>query len=65
MEATLVTPTGKVETRQATPRNSTGVQPRSFLFGSEGNLGIITRAIIKIHKQPEAQAFGSLVFPVI
>ena len=36
---------------------------RSFLFGSEGNLGIITRATIKIHKHPEAQAFGSLVFP--
>lgn len=63
IEATLVTPTGEVETHHATPRNSTGVQPRSFLFGSEGNLGIITRATIKIHKQPEAQAFGSLVFP--
>ncbi len=63
LEAKLVTPTGEVETRHATPRNSTGVQPRSFLFGSEGNLGIITQAIIKIHKQPEAQQFGSLVFP--
>ena len=63
IEATLVTPTGEVETHHATPRNSTGVQPRSFLFGSEGNLGIITRAIINIHKQPEVQRFGSLVFP--
>ena len=63
LEAKLVTPTGEVETRHATPRNSTGVQPRSFLFGSEGNLGIITRATIKIHNQPEAQQFGSLVFP--
>ncbi len=63
LEATLVTPTGEVQTRHATPRNSTGVQPRSFLFGSEGNLGIITRAIIKVHKQPRVQQFGSLVFP--
>ena len=63
IEATLVTPTGEVETHHATPRNSTGVQPRAFLFGSEGNLGIITRAIINIHKQPEVQRFGSLVFP--
>ena len=30
IEATLVTPTGEVETHHATPRNSTGVQPRSF-----------------------------------
>ena len=63
LEAKLVTPTGEIETRHATPRNSTGVQPRSFLFGSEGNLGIITQAMIKIHKQPEARRFGSLVFP--
>ena len=63
LEATLVTPTGEVETKQATPRNSTGVQPRSFLFGSEGNFGIITKAIIKIHRKPEARQFGSLVFP--
>lgn len=63
LEAKLVTPTGEIETRHATPRNSTGVQPRSFLFGSEGNLGIITQAMIKIHKRPEARRFGSLVFP--
>lgn len=63
LEAKLVTPTGEIETRHATPRNSTGVQPRSFLFGSEGNLGIITQATLKIHKRPEAQRFGSLVFP--
>ncbi|MDP6039041.1 MAG: FAD-binding oxidoreductase [Candidatus Latescibacteria bacterium] len=63
LEATLVTPTGEVETKHATPRNSVGVQPRSFLFGSEGNFGIITKAIIKIHCKPEARQFGSLVFP--
>jgi alkyldihydroxyacetonephosphate synthase len=33
------------------------------LFGSEGNFGIITKAIIKIHCKPEARQFGSLVFP--
>ena len=64
LEATLVTPTGEVETRHATPRNSVGVPPRSFLFGSEGNFGIITKAILKIHRLPEARQFGSLVFPV-
>jgi alkyldihydroxyacetonephosphate synthase len=63
LEATLVTPTGEVETKHVTPRSSTGVQPRSFLFGSEGNFGIITKAIIKIHRKPEVRQFRSLVFP--
>ena len=63
LEATLVTPTGDVEARKATPRNSTGVQPRVFLFGSEGNFGIITRAIVKIHPLPQVRRYGSLIFP--
>ena len=63
LEATLVTPTGEIETRHATPRNATGVQPRIFLFGSEGNFGIITKAIVKIHPRPQVRQYGSLVFP--
>ena len=63
LEATLVTPTGDIETKHATPRNSTGLQPRIFLFGNEGNFGIITKAIIKIHPKPQARQYGSLVFP--
>ena len=63
LEASLVTPTGEIETKQVTPRNSIGVQPRGFLFGSEGNFGIITQATIKIHRKPEVQKYGSLVFP--
>ena len=63
LEATLITPTGEIETRYVTPRNSTGIQPRTFLFGSEGNLGIITKAMMKIHPIPEVQQYGSLVFP--
>ncbi len=63
IEATLVTPTGDIEVKRATPRNSTGIQPKSLLFGSEGNLGIITKAVVKLHHLPERQAYGSLVFP--
>ncbi len=63
VEATLVTPAGEVESRRATPRNSTGVAPRLWLFGCEGNLGLITKAVIKIHPRPEAREYGSLVFP--
>ena len=66
LEATLITPTGVIETtRGATPRNSTGIQPRTFLFGNEGNLGIITKAVMKIYPRPDVQKYGSLVFPSI
>ena len=60
---TMITARGVMEQAISTPRNSIGMQPQHLLFGSEGNLGIITKAIIKIHKLPEAQKFGSLVFP--
>ncbi len=63
IEATVVTPTGAIEMHHPTPRNSVGVQPKYFLFGSEGNFGIITRAVLKIHPKPQAQQYGSLVFP--
>ncbi|MBT6146895.1 MAG: FAD-binding protein [Gemmatimonadetes bacterium] len=63
LEATLVTAIGDVETRQATPRNSTGVAPRVWLFGNEGNFGIITKAVLKVHPLPEAREYGSLAFP--
>jgi alkyldihydroxyacetonephosphate synthase len=39
------------------------MQPTKFLFGNEGNLGIITKAEIRIHKLPEAKKYGSIVFP--
>ncbi|MEE3259240.1 MAG: FAD-binding oxidoreductase, partial [Candidatus Latescibacterota bacterium] len=62
LEATLVAPTGEVETLHATPRNSVGVQPRGLLFGSEGNFGLITKAVLKVHPQPQVREYGSLVF---
>jgi alkyldihydroxyacetonephosphate synthase len=52
-----------MEMKQITPRNSIGLQPRSFLFGNEGNLGIITKAVLKIHPQPAMRKYASLVFP--
>ena len=38
------------------------MQPLSLLFGSEGNLGVITKALIAIHPKPEECRYGSLVF---
>ena len=32
-------------------------------MGHEGNLGVVTEAIIKIKKKPEVKRFGSILFP--
>lgn len=60
---TMITPTGVMEQLSAFPRASIGMQPQQLLFGSEGNLGLITKAVIKIHPLPEVKKYGSLVFP--
>jgi alkyldihydroxyacetonephosphate synthase len=59
---TMVTPEGIIEHLTAMPRVSMGVEPRHFAFGSEGNLGLITRAVIRIHALPEVKEYGSYVF---
>jgi alkyldihydroxyacetonephosphate synthase len=58
----MITPQGVVEQLDPQPRVSIGIQPNGLLFGSEGNLGLITKAIIKIHKIPPVKKYGSLVF---
>ena len=60
---TMVTPKGALEQMQAVPRVSMGMQPQNLLFGSEGNLGLITRAVIRIHRIPEVKKYGSIIFP--
>ncbi len=62
---TLLTPMGLVEQKIACPRMSMGMQLQQLLFGSEGNLGLITKAIIRIHRLPDVQHYGSLVFPTL
>lgn len=63
LEATLASPGGELATRVAVPRSSTGIQPRALLFGSEGNLGIITRAVLQLHPLPAERRYGSFLFP--
>jgi alkyldihydroxyacetonephosphate synthase len=60
---TLLTPTGVVEQISPTPRASMGMQLHQLLFGNEGNLGLITQAVIKIHPLPQVTKYGSLIFP--
>lgn len=62
LEMSVVTPVGDLETHLVTPRNSHGIQAKYLMFGSEGNFGIITKAVINIHPRPKVRQHGSLVF---
>lgn len=59
----LVTPSGVLTQQLPNPRSSMGMQIQDLFFGSEGNIGLITKAIIRIRPIPEVQKYGSLIFP--
>ncbi|MCP3978263.1 MAG: FAD-binding oxidoreductase [bacterium] len=63
LDVHLVTPAGKLERATAFPRESVGADPRLAVLGSEGNIGIITGAVVKLFPLPEVQRYGSVVFP--
>ena len=62
-KVTLVSPQGDVTHHDSAPRRSAGIQPRDIVFGSEGNLGLITEAVVNIHRLPEETRYASYVFP--
>ncbi|RYF09685.1 MAG: oxidase, partial [Deltaproteobacteria bacterium] len=45
------------------PRESIGLDPARQWFGSEGNLGIITSAVVKLFDLPPVHTYGSIIFP--
>lgn len=63
LDVTLVSSAGVVQHNVTVPRASHGVDVRRLAFGSEGMFGVITRAVVKIHRLPEVTRYGSLVFP--
>jgi alkyldihydroxyacetonephosphate synthase len=62
LEAVLVTPRGELKSLPVNPRSSVGIHPRTLSFGSEGSLGIITRAVLQVHALPEVRRFASFIF---
>ncbi|UOG28994.1 FAD-binding oxidoreductase [Leptospira noguchii] len=58
----VVTPTGTVATLRE-PASSTGPELNRIFAGSEGLLGIITEATIKVHKLPETRKYFGILFP--
>lgn len=56
------TPSGPIELRP-TPATAAGPNPRQMLVGSEGTLGIITQATLRIKRLPETTLPDAWFFP--
>ncbi len=59
----FITPQGEIQQMDILDRYSIGMQPKNLLFGSEGNLGIITEVTVKIHPSPKTKEYASVMFP--
>src|SRR6476646_1834249 len=58
----VITPKGLIETRRL-PGSGAGPSPDRLLIGSEGILGIITQAWIRLQDRPKYRAGGAVQFP--
>jgi alkyldihydroxyacetonephosphate synthase len=58
----MVTPKGIIETRRL-PGSGAGPSPDRLLIGSEGILGVITEAWMRLQPRPRFRAGGALRFP--
>lgn len=58
----IVTPKGTYSKSQLWPRVSNGPDLNHVVMGSEGNLGIITEAVIKVVPLPEKRIYESMLF---
>ncbi len=63
LDVTVVTPRGELSREAVAPRESVGSDARRWVLGSEGNLGIVTRAVVKIFPLPELQRYDAILFP--
>ena len=62
LDVSVATPAGVLSRAQVAPRESVGIDPRLWMIGSEGTLGIITSAVVKLFPLPQEQRYGSLLF---
>ena len=68
MSARIVSPDGVLwkgssDQHIVSGRHSEGMDVRTFALGSEGCLGIITSAVIRVWPLPEVRKFDSVMFP--
>ncbi len=57
----MVTPEGVLATR-AVPKSSNGIDVNHLCIGSEGTLGVITEATMRVHLRPESRVVKSYLF---
>lgn len=57
-----VTSIGVLDKNFIAPRVSMGPELEHIIMGSEGTLGVITEVVVKIHKIPAVQRYGSIFF---
>ncbi|MGB8523962.1 MAG: FAD-binding oxidoreductase [Candidatus Acidiferrales bacterium] len=58
----MVTPEGVLATRTV-PNSSNGIDVNHLCIGSEGTLGVITEATMRVHPRPEARIVPAYLFP--
>ena len=58
----MVTSNGTYSKVNAWPRISNGPDLNHMIMGSEGNLGIITEAVIRVRPLPETRIYDSILF---
>jgi len=58
----MVTPEGVLATRTV-PKSSNGIDMNHLCIGSEGTLGVITEATMRVHPQPESRIVPAYLFP--
>lgn len=61
MALRMVTPEGVMETRRV-PKSSNGIDVKHMCIGSEGTLGVITEATMRVHARAEARMVPAYLF---
>lgn len=58
----METPRGRLELKPV-PASAAGPDVREMVLGSEGRLGVVTQAQIRVRRVPEAESFFGVFFP--
>src|SRR5699024_7939039 len=58
----MVTPSGRL-TIPTIPASSAGPDLRHWVMGSEGRMGIVTEALVRVRPVPECEHFHAVFFP--
>jgi len=62
MSLEVVTPEGEIINTLPVPRHASGPDLTQIYVGSEGTLGVMTKATLKIHPIPESRKFHAFLF---